>query len=90
MRRSDALNRAAASPVGRRMNLDDPPPNAKSHRCLGGERSYAPSRWLYDGNGIPLCRACDQCEEHHLAKYNPAVLKPYDQNAVDEAIEDPT
>ena len=70
--------------------IDDPPPNAKPHTCLNGERSYAPSRWLHDGNGIPLCRACSKCEAHHLARYNLDVLKPYGQDVVDEPIEDPT
>lgn len=62
-------------------------PNTKSHTCLDGERSYAPSRWLYDGNGIPLCRACDRCKGAKLSGFNPNVLRPYDQHDVDESIE---
>lgn len=45
------------------------------------------SHWLYDGNGIELCCACEKCEKEKLSHYRPEVLKPYTQNDVDEPIE---
>jgi hypothetical protein len=53
-------------------------------RCGSGLASY----WLYDGQGIELCRACDECEKQQLAKYRPEVLGGYDQSDVDEPIEE--
>jgi hypothetical protein len=45
------------------------------------------SEWLTDGNGIALCRACSRCKDRKLARYNPAVLRPYSQADIDEPIE---
>ena len=49
--------------------------------------SGLPSRWLRDGRGIELCRACDACEDERLSGYRPEVLRPYTQADVDEPIE---
>lgn len=46
------------------------------------------SEWETDGNGIPLCRACDDCRERKLSGYRPEILRPYTQADVDEQIEE--
>jgi len=45
------------------------------------------SEWEYDGQGIPLCRACSKCKQKKLSKYRPEILKRYTQADVDEPIE---
>jgi hypothetical protein len=45
------------------------------------------SQWEYDGNGLPLCRACPDCREKKLSGFRPEILKPYTQADVDEPIE---
>ena len=63
----------------------------REHQCVDGEWSTGETFWLNDGNGIPLCRACDRCdrcERQKLAKYRPEILRPYDSNDVDEQIEE--
>ena len=49
--------------------------------------SSLPSEWEFDGQGIPLVRACDKCRKKKLARYRPEILKPYTQADVDEPIE---
>lgn len=51
--------------------------------CGSGESSY----WLYDGNGIELCKACGSCEQEKLSGYKNEILHPYSENDVDELIE---
>ena len=46
------------------------------------------SWWEYDGNGIPLCRVCERCQEEKLSHYRPEILRPYTQEDVDEPIEE--
>lgn len=46
------------------------------------------SWWVYDGRGIPLCRVCSKCEKTRLSKYRPKILNGYDQNDVNEPIEE--
>lgn len=55
----------------------------KPCECGSGE----PSEWLFDGNGIELCRACPKCKKEKLSKYRPEILRPYTQADVDEPIE---
>lgn len=57
------------------------------HSCLDGARSSAPSEWVYDAQGIPLCRVCSKCRVQHLSRYRPEVLSGYGQADVDEPIE---
>ena len=57
------------------------------HRCLGDVPSQEPCYWLYDGRGIPLCKACDKCRDIKLSKYRVEILTHYNENDVDEAIE---
>lgn len=45
------------------------------------------SWWVYDAQGIELCKVCDKCEERKLAQYRPEILRGYDQSDVDEPIE---
>ena len=52
--------------------------------CGSGYGSY----WENDGRGIPLCKVCVSCREEKLSKYNPVILGYYDENDVDEQIED--
>jgi len=51
--------------------------------CDSGE----PSWWVYDAQGIELCRVCSECEEGKLARYRPEILTGYTQADVDEDIE---
>jgi hypothetical protein len=46
------------------------------------------SQWEYDGQGIPLCRACEDCREQKLSRYNPKILTSYTQADVDERIDE--
>lgn len=41
----------------------------------------------YDGQGIYLCRVCEDCSEERLSHYRPEILQPYSQEDVDEPIE---
>ena len=59
----------------------------RTHACVGGTVSDAPSWELKDGRGIYLCRACAKCEKEKLANYRPEILRPYTQADVDEPIE---
>lgn len=45
------------------------------------------SWWVYDAQGIELCRVCEKCERAKLAQYRPEILAGYDQRDVDEPIE---
>ena len=47
--------------------------------------SGKPSRWLYDGYGIELCKACDDCEQAQLAKFRRDIMSRYE---CDEPIEE--
>lgn len=51
--------------------------------CGSGMESY----WLYDGQGIELCRGCGDCENEKLRGYRTEILSPYTQADVDEPIE---
>lgn len=51
--------------------------------CGSGQES----EWEYDGQGIPLVRACPKCRQKKLARYRPEILRPYTQADVDEPIE---
>lgn len=61
-----------------------------AHACVGGVISDEPADWEYDAQGIELCKACDLCRAEKLARYRPEILSGYDQNDVNEPIEDPT
>lgn len=50
--------------------------------CGSGKESY----WLNDARGIPLCRACEDCEEEKLSHYRSDVLTNSNYEA-DEPIE---
>lgn len=52
--------------------------------CGSGELNY----WIYDGQGIELCRACSKCEKEKLSRYRPEILGSYNQSDVDEPIEE--
>lgn len=58
-----------------------------THSCLDGVPSTEPSYWLFDGQGIELCRACDICKEQKLSRYRIEILEHYSQDMVDEPIE---
>lgn len=60
----------------------------KEHACVGGVPSTNPSWWVNDAQGIPLCRVCDECEAEKLARFRPEILSGYDQNDVNEPIEE--
>lgn len=40
--------------------------------------SGAPSYWLNDGYGIPLCRACPNCEASKLKRYRADINEAYE------------
>ena len=52
--------------------------------CGSGEES----EWAYDGNGIPLCRVCPQCEIEKLSRYRREILRPYTQADIDEPMDE--
>ncbi|MGH9649935.1 MAG: hypothetical protein ACRD3I_05635 [Terriglobales bacterium] len=60
----------------------------ESHTCVGGVEAPGPSWWEHDARGIPLCRVCDRCQDEKLAGYRPEILSGYDQDDVDEPIEE--
>ena len=43
---------------------------------------------MNDAQGIPLCRVCSKCQEHHKKKYRPEIFTGYGQADVDESSED--
>jgi len=51
--------------------------------CGSGE----PSQWELDGRRIPLVRACPQCREEKLSKFNPVIFGHYDESDVGCAVE---
>lgn len=58
-----------------------------AHMCVNMTRSEEDEYWIYDGRGIPLTKVCDKCEKEKLKRYNPVVLKHYNEYDVDEPIE---
>jgi len=59
----------------------------KSRNCLCG--SDLIPNWEYDGNGIPLCKVCDECRDEQMSKYRVEIVSaPYDQSQVDEQIDE--
>lgn len=58
------------------------------HACVDGVPSEEPSWWLNDAQGIPLCRVCNSCVKHKSKRYRPEILSGYNQNDVDEPIEE--
>lgn len=59
--------------------------NDDDRKCDCGSGQH--SEWEYDGNGIPLVRACPKCKQQKLRRYRPEILRPYSQADVDEPIE---
>lgn len=57
------------------------------HQCIRGRIVEKPSRWVYDAQGIPLCRVCDECAPEKLSSYRPEILTGYSEADVDEPIE---
>jgi hypothetical protein len=55
----------------------------KTCDCGSGKESW----WAKDGQGIPLCRVCEDCEKKKLGKYRPEILEYYTQEDVDEPID---
>lgn len=53
-------------------------------RCGSGQQAY----WLYDAQGIELCKACARCERKKLSPYRREILSGYDQSDLDEQIEE--
>jgi hypothetical protein len=49
--------------------------------------SGKPSQWQYDGQGIELCRTCEDCHAAKMRRYNPRYLRHYTQADIDERIE---
>ena len=58
------------------------------HSCVGGVESANFSWWEKDGQGIPLCRVCNDCIEEKLSQFRPEILRPYSQDDVEEPIDD--
>jgi hypothetical protein len=57
----------------------------KYHDCReAGEESW----WEYDAQGIALDRVCRICKKAKLSKYRSCILTGYNQNDVDEPIEE--
>lgn len=46
------------------------------------------SWWVYDAQGIELCKVCPKCEKEKLSRYRPEILTGYSQADVDEPIEE--
>ena len=68
------------------VHLYDPPaPPKQEHTCVGGKISTLSTYWIKDGYGIPLCRACPDCEDEKLAQFRPDIKSRYD---ADEPIDD--
>lgn len=54
----------------------------EENRCKCGSGKY--HRNLYDGYGIYLCKACDECENRKLNSYRSDIMDRYE---TDENIE---
>ena len=52
--------------------------------CIGEEDD---SKWVGDGNGIPLCRTCPRCHDGRMARFRREILLPYTQADIDEPVE---
>jgi hypothetical protein len=52
------------------------------------EHTKQNSWWEYDAQGIPLTKVCSDCREEKLSKYRPEILSGYNQEDVDEPIEE--
>jgi len=50
--------------------------------------SRLPAELQFDGRGIELCKACNECWPIKRKGYNPVILGYYDQSDIDEQIED--
>ena len=48
----------------------------EQNRCHCGSGKY--HRNLYDGYGIYLCKACDECENRKLNSYRSDIMDRYD------------
>jgi hypothetical protein len=57
------------------------------HWCVNGEFSETESWWVFDAQGIELCKVCDACEAEKLSKFRLEILTGYTQEYVDETIE---
>ena len=53
--------------------------------CLCGSGKEA--QWIYDAQGIELCRACNECKASKLSGFRSCILSGYTQRDVDEEIE---
>jgi len=60
----------------------------KYHSCLKDIMSHNESWWVYDAQGIPLCRVCNLCKKEKLSRYRPEILTGYNQGDVDEPIDE--
>jgi len=74
----------AAGVAGKVINVEPPSEeDLKNHQHGPDDGSW----WERDGNGIVLCRVCDDCRAAKLSRYRPEILRPYGQGDVDESIE---
>jgi hypothetical protein len=58
------------------------------HRCVNNEMSERETFWVNDAQGIPLARVCGRCKKEKLSRYRPEILSGYNENDVDESIEE--
>ena len=61
---------------------------AKGHFCVGHEWVDGPAQWLYDAQGIELCKASSKCKREKLSRFRPEIVSGYDQVDVDENIDE--
>ena len=52
-----------------------------SHVCKDGKESAKFTWWEHDRHGIALCKVCEDCKAHKLAKYRPEILPGYEEPA---------
>jgi hypothetical protein len=58
------------------------------HWCANQQWSEEFAHWVYDAQGIELCKVCSKCRKEKLSRFRPEILSGYDQSDVDENIDE--
>ncbi len=58
------------------------------HWCANQQWTDRPAHWVRDAQGIELCKVCSKCKAEKLSRFRPEIIRGYDQNDVDENIDD--
>lgn len=70
---------------GKLVNIEFVHVERHDHMCSNGIPGTG-GYWVYDAQGIELCKVCESCRNEKLSRYRPEIIEGYDQNDVDEPI----